>query len=1197
MRLLSLLLLHTVVIGMIPPRFAFAEEIPVETGSLVIQVADSTESGSILLIKNNDSVPMEENNYELQNSSIESVTHSPLLVRISEVAWMGSDLSTADEWIEVTAIPMLTGSVMTESLNMRGWSISVRKDSGESVIAQVDHDLTIGSGQYLIFSNYSASQSRLSADPALISTAMSIPNTKLQLRLRDAAGVLIDEIDDYVGAPFAGANPSASLALPKATMERVDLRRTGTDASNWRTASTAMGFDADAPMLGTPGFAYPLPQSSSSSSSSSSQASIVPVAQPILSELLPDPPTNQEEWIELANTGSQLLDLSGWQLRSGSRTYTFTRGTVLASGERRIFPASVTGLQLPNSGGDVQLWMNGVMIDHILYTEMPDAVSIGRHEDGSVGPFCVPTPNAVNTVISPTISLTGFIRGLPNPTSINLEVKAVSGSLAGATCSIDYGDGFISNSCNPASHAMKRIGHVPIKTAVKDFCGNTMIQEDTLQIVGGSSLKNVSNVPKQNCTPTVSSGVTISEFLPAPAIGEDEWIELHNTTDETVSLCGWSVDDAIGGSHLYRLDDQFIEAGQFLLLTSKQTGIALNNDADTVRLIAPDMRGGTGVLLAIPYQDAESDIAFAGRLDGLMIQTPFPTPGSDNRFTAIDMTPGLSPVMISAAMPNPVGADTWDEWIELTNITGRPQWLNGWHIEDTAGHQLPLDGRVLAKREVQVIPLYKTSFTLTNAVGSIRLVDDQGAIRSVLAWHNAEDGHRVRISPDCTEQIYSGISVDDQLLIRARTLSGSTEILVIPGLVFDPLGDKNSDIKNYVSTLIKNKNIELKKCSDSSVSISVDGADIALLLLEQGLAIVDPVESGTRHDILMVYEDQAQKERRGVWRNMEDAVAIDHWKQARMRDSTVALDGLEITVSPNNSMLGTGSVITVSTNVPAELWVKEEGGAYKRFNGGVFVNSDTNLTFLAAYTYQTLSGGTVRTSVLSQSYSVKQKSYPPCIRINEVYPSPRKGEHEWVELKNICDHSVSLLGWTVDDTPEGGSKAFAIAKPVRINASGGSLLLSGSLLPISLNNGGDSVVLMSPDGRIQDVMSYLKTSAGRAIALAGDAYCQTVSPTPFMNNICIQSEIKIMRKKGKALIANMNAGLHTKYLAGLLQESEMNTKNDQFKGLIEGLNRNISKNNRVSYMHSVLAAFLFFIGILTFSSGLFLYMRKYRLWQ
>lgn len=192
---------------------------------------------------------------------------------ISEVLWMGSDLSTADEWVE------MTNPSDAETLDLSGWTLWTLSSKGDdTLIVRFLTGTTLEPGASAIIANAGAAASRLLDEPDVITTAMSLPNTKLRLTLRDHKGSVVDQVDDGIGAPFAGANPSGGT---KASMERIDLLVAGTEPTNWRSATRASGLDDGANLLATPGSFdgfMPSPPSQSSSSSSSACADPLTVA-------------------------------------------------------------------------------------------------------------------------------------------------------------------------------------------------------------------------------------------------------------------------------------------------------------------------------------------------------------------------------------------------------------------------------------------------------------------------------------------------------------------------------------------------------------------------------------------------------------------------------------------------------------------------------------------------------------------------------------------------------------------------------------------------------------------------------------------------------------------------------------------------------------------------------------------------------
>lgn len=171
---------------------------------------------------------------------------------ISEVMWAGSDLSTSDEWLEIA-------NPTDHDIDLSGWSVTSLNSKGEHAVSvRFESGSSMGAGEYLVIASRSATASRLAAGPFVSISSLSLPNTKLLVRLLDPSGQIVDEVDDGSGAPFAGANPSGTGA--KASMERLDLLTPGTVKENWSTAAVSLGFDPGPAIFGTPGFAREIPE-------------------------------------------------------------------------------------------------------------------------------------------------------------------------------------------------------------------------------------------------------------------------------------------------------------------------------------------------------------------------------------------------------------------------------------------------------------------------------------------------------------------------------------------------------------------------------------------------------------------------------------------------------------------------------------------------------------------------------------------------------------------------------------------------------------------------------------------------------------------------------------------------------------------------------------------------------------------------
>lgn len=167
------------------------------------------------------------------------------IVVFSELMWMGSTASAADEWIELY-------NRSDSEVDLDGWTITRLASQGEEVMLRLEK-ARIGPHATFLIANYPADSphSRLAATPDRVDAAISLPNTKLQLRLYDGppdeGGKLIDVADDGTGVPLAG-DPDLKRA-----MVRIAFDRDGTLSTSWTTAVESAGWDPGATEAGTPG--------------------------------------------------------------------------------------------------------------------------------------------------------------------------------------------------------------------------------------------------------------------------------------------------------------------------------------------------------------------------------------------------------------------------------------------------------------------------------------------------------------------------------------------------------------------------------------------------------------------------------------------------------------------------------------------------------------------------------------------------------------------------------------------------------------------------------------------------------------------------------------------------------------------------------------------------------------------------------
>lgn len=120
------------------------------------------------------------------------------------------------------------------------------------------------------------------------------------------------------------------------------------------------------------------------------------------------------------------------------------------------------------------------------------------------------------------------------------------------------------------------------------------------------------------------------------------------------------------------------------------------------------------------------------------------------------------------------------------------------------------------------------------------------------------------------------------------------------------------------------------------------------------------------------------------------------------------------------------------------------------------------------------------------------------IILNELFPAPdgSDAELEFIELFNMRDDGIDLIGWSVTDT----KNSFVIPKGTFIESENVFVLYRPET-KISLNNSGDTVYLINPAGEIVQGVEYGKAEPDRAFAYFPQIGWQWTNATPGEENI------------------------------------------------------------------------------------------------
>lgn len=264
-----------------------------------------------------------------------------------------------------------------------------------------------------------------------------------------------------------------------------------------------------------------------------------------INEVFAHPADDQPEWVEIYNDSDSRIDLTGWSIddiADGGSTPQSIAGTVPAHGYTAV---DMTKSMFNNTDDSVRLIQpDGSVLEIFMYDHTESYLSWSRISINSLL-FCIqsPTKGIANTPCAPTPTLTPTATITPTP--------------------------------------------LPTPT----------------------STPKPSSTPTPSITPTpttpIPSSIHLSEIFPHPPSGQNEWLELYNSSGSTALLRNWQIDDQVDSGSSPRTISLDIAAYSYAVV---EFGTSLmNNDSDIVRLINPT---GT-VVETFTYSDSAESLSWA----------------------------------------------------------------------------------------------------------------------------------------------------------------------------------------------------------------------------------------------------------------------------------------------------------------------------------------------------------------------------------------------------------------------------------------------------------------------------------------------------------------------------------------------------------------------------------------------------------
>jgi len=504
----------------------------------------------------------------------------------------------------------------------------------------------------------------------------------------------------------------------------------------------------------------------------------IEILYPKISEILPNPRSGEEEWIEIYNPYEVEIDLSSATIKDESGSQ-FTLEGILEAEEFKVIRSPKTSLN--NSGDIIYLLDANLSILHeINYLDDLETPKKGQSLALFEDEFTIhhhPTPGEENIQSNqkPTAVITIQSGETEGEDKVTLNLTGENSEDADEdelTYLWDFGDGETTNSTNPPSHTWNNPGEYSITLQVTDNFGETdevvleievlkPTEEDTTESTNLDDTEP--ELPLQAPTQDPSESITmnpplllIKSFLPNPE-GEDkgnEWIDVYNPNLFEISLDGYTLGD--NSKKVFKLEGS-LAPKQKKKITSDISGIALNNSDDSIYI-----RYGSQIIELIEYSDVHEggvynvlhgQIAIIGETTNQPVEVSEPQPTAVKPKSATPKKPTTTKstfkngdlseeIYFSEIMPNPEGDDK-TEWIELVNLSEEDINLGNWQIKKEGIEKTYAfdDKQAIKAGSYLLLKRADSNLALNNSGGVLQLIDFEENLIDELEYDSASEGN------------------------------------------------------------------------------------------------------------------------------------------------------------------------------------------------------------------------------------------------------------------------------------------------------------------------------------------------------------------------------------------------------------------------------------------------------------------------
>ena len=563
-----------------------------------------------------------------------------------------------------------------------------------------------------------------------------------------------------------------------------------------------------------------------------------------------------------------------------------------------------------------------------------------------------------------------------------------------------------------------------------------------------------------------------SDSLTDPQYGSPDWIELHNASDEAVSLENYSLYESNGNRYIFPAVT--IEPGGYLVVyccssitdaaqAAASAAAAASEEASTEPTPEPTWDGGVictgfklskdGTDLTLGYSGGtiqkltipalETDVSYGYRGDGtygFFLQT---TPGEANTTPSYATLEELRSgeqisLQITEILPKDVSKTEPYAWIELYNAGEKAIRLSDYYITENLSN--------MKKASLPDVELEAGKYV-------------------VLRFSNADDDSSIpfRIGDDETT-----IAISDTLGVVVSQITWDSHIL--PGISAGP-GANNGTVYYTLPTPGAANSTKSFETTDLSLTEGRDAVYINELLYKNTFSVID--QYGERSPWVELYNGSTLAVSLSDYALSDDAESLWKWN---LPDITLDPGGYVIVYLSGKDQktgelqtsfkLGDADTALYLTNISTQTLQTVTLPVESKDNVSYGLSADGQWMFFPQPTPQAANTTQGFTEVSMVSGDTEG------IIINEVssVSAARSGDSDWVELYNGSSADVSLEGYYLSDSRDSTTK-WPISD-ASIKAGGYKVIekyVDGDTTEtLSISLSGEKLYLFSPQGLLLD---------------------------------------------------------------------------------------------------------------------------------